>query len=188
MSDIEPYSSLDELKQEHALLLEALDDECEAKYAQENYDGERDFILVNQDRIITLLRRGAATGKLLFGLQERGPAQQILDKWATSAFREGLKNLSHVSLVEYDEQAAPFIPDSECPYLGLEAFGESDVNRFFGRDERVNDLVKAVAEQRIVFVVGASGSGKSSMVLAGLIPKLKGGALPGSADWKYPPE
>ena len=70
-----------------------------------------------------------------------------------------------------------------CPYLGLSAFGKNDAHLFFGREDLINELVKAVegrdAEDgaiipalEIIPVIGPSGSGKSSVVFAGLIPKL----------------
>ncbi len=71
----------------------------------------------------------------------------------------------------------------ENPYKGLRAFGESDAEHFFGRDAVVDQLVAAVAEHRLVAVVGPSGIGKSSVVKAGLVPALRKGALPGSARW-----
>src|SRR5438034_528871 len=49
------------------------------------------------------------------------------------------------------------------------------------------ELVERLRTQRLLAVVGPSGSGKSSLVLAGLIPALKAGALPGSQDWCYLP-
>ncbi|MEH2179034.1 nSTAND1 domain-containing NTPase [Nostoc sp.] len=60
-----------------------------------------------------------------------------------------------------------------CPYRGLFAFQEEDAHLFFGREEFTANLVKAVKSERFVAVVGASGSGKSSLVFAGLIPKLR---------------
>lgn len=59
-----------------------------------------------------------------------------------------------------------------CPYPGLAYFGPDDANRFFGRDEAIGKLVTAVSRQSLTAVVGASGSGKSSVVLAGLAPRL----------------
>ncbi|NMF66620.1 nSTAND1 domain-containing NTPase [Brasilonema octagenarum] len=61
----------------------------------------------------------------------------------------------------------------ECPYHGLSAFGEKDADFFFGREKFIADLVEAVNSKPLVPVVGASGSGKSSVVFAGLIPHLK---------------
>lgn len=54
---------------------------------------------------------------------------------------------------------------------------------FFGRDALTADLVAHVADHTFTAVVGASGSGKSSVVRAGLLPALADGALPGSQDW-----
>jgi uncharacterized protein YjbI with pentapeptide repeats len=55
----------------------------------------------------------------------------------------------------------------------LSAFGEEDTDLFFGREEFVQQLVDAVKQHPLVPVIGASGSGKSSVVLAGLIPRLR---------------
>ncbi len=60
-----------------------------------------------------------------------------------------------------------------CPYRGLSAFREEDAHLFFGREQVTQKLVMAVQHKSLVCVVGASGSGKSSIVLAGLIPKLR---------------
>jgi WD40 repeat protein len=70
-----------------------------------------------------------------------------------------------------------------CPYRGLAAFQPDDADRFFGRDELVADLVQRLDRDRILFVVGPSGSGKSSLVRAGLIPALRSGAIVGSERW-----
>ncbi|MBW4502614.1 MAG: WD40 repeat domain-containing protein [Scytonema hyalinum WJT4-NPBG1] len=59
------------------------------------------------------------------------------------------------------------------PYQGLAAFGEEDAEFFFGRETFVNGLVEAVQKQPLVGVIGPSGSGKSSVVYAGLIPQLR---------------
>jgi WD40 repeat protein/adenylylsulfate kinase-like enzyme len=59
------------------------------------------------------------------------------------------------------------------PYQGLAAFGEEDADFFFGQEKFVNNLVKVTHKQPLVAVVGPSGSGKSSVIFAGLIPKLR---------------
>ncbi|NMG21619.1 eIF2A-related protein, partial [Brasilonema bromeliae] len=56
---------------------------------------------------------------------------------------------------------------------GLSAFGEKDADFFFGREKFIASLVEAVNSKPLVPVVGASGSGKSSVVFAGLIPHLR---------------
>jgi WD40 repeat protein/DNA-binding SARP family transcriptional activator len=70
---------------------------------------------------------------------------------------------------------------AENPYKGLRAFDETDAADFYGRAALVDELVHAVGDRRLVAVVGPSGIGKSSVVKAGLVPALRGGALPGSA-------
>jgi WD40 repeat protein/class 3 adenylate cyclase len=70
------------------------------------------------------------------------------------------------------------------PYKGLRAFEEGDAPDFFGREELVEELMKRVQQTRFLAVVGPSGSGKSSVVRAGLIPALRRGAIPGSEGWR----
>lgn len=73
------------------------------------------------------------------------------------------------------------------PYKGLRAFGEVDADDFFGRESLIDRLVDGLSEVmeagRFLTVVGPSGSGKSSVVRAGLIPALRGGAVTGSEHW-----
>jgi WD40 repeat protein/energy-coupling factor transporter ATP-binding protein EcfA2 len=67
-----------------------------------------------------------------------------------------------------------------CPWRGLDAFREEDSAFFFGRggvsepDSPIGQLVRNVREHSFVMVVGRSGSGKSSLVFAGLVPALRG--------------
>ncbi len=70
-----------------------------------------------------------------------------------------------------------------CPYKGLLAYQSDDAGIFFGREEDVAALVSRLAGQRLLAVVGASGSGKSSVVRAGVLPALQRGALAGSEQW-----
>src|SRR5271166_179033 len=68
------------------------------------------------------------------------------------------------------ESAAGVTPP--CPYPGLAYFGPQDGALFFGRDAAIAQLEAAVARQKLTALAGASGSGKSSVVLAGLAPRL----------------
>jgi hypothetical protein len=60
-----------------------------------------------------------------------------------------------------------------CPYRGLFHFGPGDAEYFFGRESFVEELVRATQTRNFIPLLGASGSGKSSVVLAGLVPKLQ---------------
>jgi WD40 repeat protein/class 3 adenylate cyclase len=72
-----------------------------------------------------------------------------------------------------------------CPYRGLGAFEESDAAYFFGREQLVGELAARTVGFGFLGVVGPSGSGKSSVVLAGLIPSIRAGLLPGSDRWSH---
>ncbi len=71
------------------------------------------------------------------------------------------------------------------PYKGLRAFDQTDTGQFHGRDRLVDEFVEAMtsSHDRLLAVVGPSGSGKSSVVRAGLVPALRSGRVPGSAAW-----
>ncbi len=73
------------------------------------------------------------------------------------------------------------------PYKGLRAFGEGDAADFFGREALTTQLLVRLSEggdlARFLAVIGPSGSGKSSVVEAGVVPALRRGALPGSENW-----
>jgi WD40 repeat protein/class 3 adenylate cyclase len=81
------------------------------------------------------------------------------------------------------DPATAGVGEMRNPYKGLRAFVEDDAEDFFGREELTEHLVERLAQTRFLAVVGPSGSGKSSAVRAGLIPRLREGALPGSERW-----
>lgn len=65
------------------------------------------------------------------------------------------------------------VVSEECPYRGLEAFDKQHAKFFFGRQKVVNYIQQKLAQANFVPIIGASGSGKSSVVRAGLIPVLE---------------
>jgi serine/threonine protein kinase len=67
----------------------------------------------------------------------------------------------------------PASAEDRCPYPGLQAFQETDAERFFGRADQIARVVGRLATQPLVSIVGPSGAGKSSFVRAGVIPALK---------------
>ncbi|MGW4690318.1 nSTAND1 domain-containing NTPase [Streptomyces sp. NPDC004244] len=69
------------------------------------------------------------------------------------------------------------------PYRGLEPFTEDDARWFEGRADAVRQVLSNLAEQRVTLLLGPSGSGKSSLVRAGVLPALAAGALPASDTW-----
>ena len=76
-------------------------------------------------------------------------------------------------------------PDRGRVFPGLRPFEEQDAALFFGRDEQVDGLLRRLDNTRFLAVVGLSGSGKSSLVRAGLLPALRRGHLNGAgARWR----
>jgi WD40 repeat protein/DNA-binding SARP family transcriptional activator len=69
------------------------------------------------------------------------------------------------------------------PYKGLRAFDEEDATDYFGREGVVARALDVLRDRRLVAVVGSSGSGKSSLVRAGIVPALRRAAIPGSDEW-----
>jgi WD40 repeat protein len=70
---------------------------------------------------------------------------------------------------------APVRDDRGAPYLGLASYGADDADRFFGRGPITDRLVDLLDRHRFVAVFGVSGSGKSSLLRAGLVPALRDG-------------
>jgi formylglycine-generating enzyme required for sulfatase activity len=120
--------------------------------------------------------------------------RELIESFRTSVTSEGVPRPAHFSTPEelkvhvlkavghlrqrHGEPKAK--PINGRPYPGLRAFRPQEADRFFGRDDEVATLLDRllVRGQRFVALIGASGSGKSSLVYAGLIPKLA------SAQWR----
>jgi WD40 repeat protein len=79
----------------------------------------------------------------------------------------------------------PIEPHGESPpYRGLQPFDERHAGFFFGRDADVQRLVEKLKANSFLAVLGPSGSGKSSLARAGLVPALRSGGVPGSEGWR----
>jgi WD40 repeat protein/type II secretory pathway predicted ATPase ExeA len=124
--------------------------------------------------------------------------QQALAKEPDARFQSALEVLNALDAVflpgALPEVAAP-PPDERCPYRGLQVFEEEHADFFYGREALVGQLLNrlepigvnpesaAARSAQFLAVVGASGSGKSSLVRAGLVPTLRRERVPGSSEW-----
>ena len=72
----------------------------------------------------------------------------------------------------------------ECPYRGLGGYSDRDADLFSGRERLTAELAGLLMDHAGIVVTGPSGSGKSSVLRAGLLASLRLGALPGSATWR----
>ena len=74
---------------------------------------------------------------------------------------------------------------SDYPYVGLKPFRQRDANIFFGREEQIAQILDKLTQTRFVAVFGPSGFGKSSLVMAGVLPSLEAGFVraPAGSNW-----
>ena len=122
---------------------------------------------------------------------QRATAKQLVDRYSdvldmAEAFRWAVhgQGHEHVGVVAASRPVTTLAAaDIINPYKGLRAFQEADAADYYGRETVVEQLVVRLAESRFLAVVGPSGSGKSSLVKAGLIPALRQEAIPGSDTW-----
>ena len=95
-------------------------------------------------------------------------------------------NLTRTWHVPVEQPSDVAIAGGVCPYKGLEFFdwNDDDPQYFFGREGLTDQLLDQVRETNFIALVGASGSGKSSVLRAGLLYQLGLGRLPGSSQWQ----
>jgi WD40 repeat protein/DNA-binding SARP family transcriptional activator len=117
---------------------------------------------------------------------QRATAKEPADRFSdVMAFAQALQAavLPDTGLAMVDEPLLPL----RNPYMGLLAFSGAETALFYGREAMTAKLIHRLDEagsgQRFLAVVGPSGSGKSSVVKAGLLPALRRGAISGSQNW-----
>ena len=105
-------------------------------------------------------------------------------------FRRGYEDKRALQDLVHAIKGIPFGPetltlrtDDVCPYRGLEVFDAEHAEFYFGRDGEIQRLLEKLKTDRFLAVLGPSGSGKSSLVRAGLLPALLRGAL-GGGSWR----
>jgi serine/threonine protein kinase len=109
-------------------------------------------------------------------MPELGPLAAVIDRCLlknrdhrTASARELLGELE---VLLPGRRAVP-VGEGDSPFAGLASFQEADASRFFGRDRDIAHIVTELRSRPLVTLVGLSGTGKSSLVRAGVIPSLK---------------
>jgi WD40 repeat protein/DNA-binding SARP family transcriptional activator len=145
-----------------------------------------------QSRILPSIRiHHANLPETLDQVLQRATAIELAERYSdafsfAADFRQAASG-SQPILLDVEIAGKALLTGVHNPYKGLSAFDEADAPFFFGREALVERLVERLAEEhplaRFLAVVGPSGSGKSSLVKAGLVPALRDAALPGSNEW-----
>ena len=127
------------------------------------------------------------SGAPLWDVQGGRVVGMVNSFWETRRHQDAL--LAFAIPTETLRAVCPLLQLSDlCPYRGLEPFTEADAEFFFGRERAVEHLLEHLRQEpRFLAVLGPSGSGKSSLVQAGLIPRLCRGAVPRSDRWAFIP-
>ncbi len=136
---------------------------------------------------------------VVFKAAAKNPEDRYADMLElANAFRSAAQSVGHDLRLEQHNQVEEFDSSFELtptkptlsavnPYKGLRAFQEGDANDFFGRENLTKLLLERLDDDhelyRFLAVVGPSGSGKSSVVKAGVIPALRKGAIHNSENW-----
>jgi len=147
---------------------------------------EHDVILPAGE-VSHFILRACATGAYIDAEAQRESTQALIDYWTATLFRAKVEPPAGAALEDFNPMLAPELPDSKCPYVGLEAFKETNTDYFFGRQRLIDSLLASLRELRFLAVLGQSGSGKSSLIMGGMLPKLRNGAIYGSERWNYLP-
>ena len=191
----------------HAKRPEVLIYKCTADPGIKANDPERDAKYAQYDRVEAFFQSDLfidpANGQILRGVNQYATPEEFRTRFETHLAD---RVLAYLSRYEASPDPAPppatsppgDLPDSittvqtdhwqGSPFPGLKAFMPAQAPIFFGRGAETDDLVARMAESRFVAVIGASGSGKSSLVGAGLLPRLANDAILGeqtaSRAWK----
>lgn len=143
-------------------------------------------------KVREFIGQAVVTGAILQRSAERKAAQAAIDYWTTSLIlsREHPYTSSQAQakeakadpttpptvavLAEFDPGKASEVLSDVSPYRGLAPFTRSDAGDFFGREDAANELAKRLeGDDPVIVLLGPPGSGKSSLINAGLLPRLE---------------
>jgi len=93
------------------------------------------------------------------------------------------RSITLVTYPQLETTATEITFDRKNPYLGLYAFEAEQEKYFCGREEAIRTLITHLTNSRFLSILGYSGSGKSSLIKAGLLPQLSRDRIPGSSQW-----
>jgi WD40 repeat protein/DNA-binding SARP family transcriptional activator len=150
----------------------------------ENVDVPVERLLAASDGVPRLLHGAALEWARMLELRRLADSvgRVTADRSGLRAAEDDLVS-SIVKLQATRERTESPAVEARCPYKGLASFQAGDAGVFFGRERLVAEMVARLTGTRFLGIVGPSGSGKSSVLHAGLLAALAAGVLPGSERW-----
>ena len=171
-------------KQDYKYLSKSQQLEQINKINQLNAEYERNFLILQEeyDRSFETLQEENITDSILPDKLIDEPVEVAIPNFKNHNISGNKNAICHITnyyirelsqLDRTEPDLANVNHELPCPYRGLFSFEPEDAEFFFGREVFVNELVQAVQRRTFIPVLGASGSGKSSVVFAGLVPQLQ---------------
>ena len=170
-----------------ALEAQTLNGQLWLKNLQDNIENSRTILLILSPQYLTSERKDLIKQMALLKVTEQRQ-WQVIPILLKSVERElVLRLIDGIDLTkgyEHEERLDALLASGEPtpeeeedlaipPYPGMVTFKEEDASRFFGREDEIDQYVKALRDQHLLVLTGASGCGKSSLARAGIIPQLK---------------
>lgn len=153
--DCEPFASFEALQTENRRLSQ--------------FHPDRELVSSGAvDEVKAFICRVCATGTKLFRQLQRSQARSIIDFWSLRL--SGSENEGYYQLALFEKKT---LEEESCPYIGLDAFTEETKEIFHGREQIIAQALDLLTRNTLIEVVGSSGSGKSSLVRGGILPRLK---------------
>ncbi|SKA73756.1 Formylglycine-generating enzyme, required for sulfatase activity, contains SUMF1/FGE domain [Thiothrix eikelboomii] len=170
-----------------ALEAQTLNGQLWLKNLQDNIENSRTILLILSPQYLTSERKDLIKQMALLKVTEQRQ-WQVIPILLKSVERElVLRLIDGIDLTkgyEHEERLDALLASGEPtpeeeedlaipPYPGMVTFKEEDASRFFGREDEIDQYAKALRDQHLLVLTGASGCGKSSLARAGIIPQLK---------------
>jgi hypothetical protein len=155
---------------------------------------------LSQQPIAAFLNDASAAGAQIESVASRDAVRSMINYWSATLSRQACAEKSagaaaedgasagtageaphRPALAAFDPGQSPTLSEADNPFVGLAAFDEEKTKLFFGRASATTELLQLVLAKPLVVVSGASGTGKSSLVRAGLLARLA--ETENGADW-----
>jgi uncharacterized protein YjbI with pentapeptide repeats len=131
-------------------------------------------------KVLEFINQVAEAGVVLEASDERTAAQNILDYWNASLIAISKPKPTQAARTELEPfkegSRGQSAPSSVNPFLDIRALGLDDRALLAGREDAIRSMVEHLRQHPIVFVTGPPGSGRTSLVLAGVVPQLANSA------------